>query len=253
MWSKQLSFIFNFVQALVGYKSEKAIEITWGCGGTLISKNYVLTAGHCIFPNRIVWVFSSFILFCVLNKMEWCIWILFIIRGEAKYVLLGDYILDRTDEDAQPLQLNIAQTIKHPQFTNAVKYYDIALLRLERDVEFNQYIRPACLAETFDDASQGKALASGWGQTAFRGRQANVLMKVILEIFTRDECNATYRNEARSSQLNKGIVDAQQFCAGSHNEKKDTCQVWDNIFVDFYDFRSFRILMFFFFFRFSCV
>lgn len=145
-------------------------------------------------------------------------------RGSPRYVLLGEYIIDKTDDDAQPVQINVAENIRHPQFKKSAKYYDIALIRLEHKVTFNQYRRPACLPDTFDTNTK-KAIASGWGRTGNRDAASNVLMKVVLELFSNQECNDAYRNEARSSQLKQGILDDHQFCAGSHTEKKDTCQV----------------------------
>lgn len=141
------------------------------------------------------------------------------------HALVGEYILERDDEDARPLLLRIIERIVHESFKNSAKYNDIALLRLERSVPISQYVRPACLAETFNDATAGKALASGWGRLQHRGQPSTALMKVVLEVFTADECTATYRNEARLQALNRGIVETEQFCAGSHTERKDTCQV----------------------------
>lgn len=146
-------------------------------------------------------------------------------RGNVSHVLVGEYILERDDEDARPLLLKVVERIVHEGFKLSSKYNDIALLRLERNVPISQYVRPACLAETFNDATAGKALASGWGRLEHRGQSSTILMKVVLEMFTREECTATYRNEARLQALNRGIVDDEQFCAGSHTEHKDTCQV----------------------------
>lgn len=96
-------------------------------------------------------------------------------------------------------------------------------MKLEKNVEFNQFVRPACLAETFMDASEKKFIATGWGLTTHRGQKSNILQKVTLELFTQDECTKSYSQ--RYSALNRGIIEPQQFCAGSHNESKDTCQV----------------------------
>lgn len=137
---------------------------------------------------------------------------------------MGDYILDRTDDDAQPLQVNIAEIIIHPQFKASSKYYDICLLRLERNIRFNQYMRPACLPDTFSTNTH-KAIVAGWGKTGYRDGASNVLMKVVLELFTQRECTEAYQKESRGTQLAQGIVEETQFCAGSHTEKKDACQV----------------------------
>lgn len=147
--------------------------------------------------------------------------------GPVKYALLGDYDLDRTNDDAQPLRVDVSETIAHPQFKRTSKYFDIALVKLARRITFNQYIRPACLPETYETGTS-KAIASGWGRTSARSEGSNVLMKVVLEIFNEEECNATYRVEATTSQLINGIIPDSQFCAGHHTEKKDTCQVSTN-------------------------
>lgn len=143
----------------------------------------------------------------------------------AKFVLLGDYVIDRNDDDAQPVLFNVLDRITHERYKNSRKYYDIALLRLDRKVIFNQYIRPACLPDSFEVDVRNKAIASGWGRTQYRGQPSQILMKVTLDVFTSNECKEAYRLESRNSQLNKGIIDETQFCAGSYTEKKDTCQV----------------------------
>lgn len=145
-------------------------------------------------------------------------------RGTPKYVLLGEHDLSNNLHD-NPLQVEIAEKIPHPQFKRSAKYYDIALVRLALQVTFNPRRRPACLPESYNTNTH-QAIASGWGRTDFRGPSSQVLQKVILELFTDEECNITYLDAARTTQLRYGILPAQQFCAGSHTEKKDTCQVY---------------------------
>ena len=87
------------------------------------------------------------------------------VRGKAilqswklNYVRLGDWNLD-TDMDCDdayvydkvcsdpPIDVKIAEIIPHPQYNTNDKnqFNDIALLRLERDVQYSEYIKPICL------------------------------------------------------------------------------------------------------------
>lgn len=147
--------------------------------------------------------------------------------GDVKYVLLGEYVLDSTEDEATPILFNVTEIIKHDDFRHAVKYNDIALLRLNQTVTFTQYIRPACLYEfpTFPESAENKAQAIGWGRVNNEGKTSKTLLKVSLELYTANECTYAYHNVGTFSTLTKGIMHDQQFCAGDHNERKDTCKV----------------------------
>lgn len=144
-------------------------------------------------------------------------------------MLLGEHDLSN-DKIDRPLRVEIAEKIPHPEFKRSAKYFDIALIRMAIRVTFNPYRRPACLPYGYGTGTE-KAIASGWGRTDFRGSSSQVLQKVVLELFTDVECNTTYLDAARTTQLRHGILPAQQFCAGSHTEKKDTCQVCMRFFI----------------------
>lgn len=95
---------------------------------------------------------------------------------------------------------------------------------MARSVEFNQFIRPACLPETYGTGAE-TAVATGWGRTDYRSQGSDILMKVVLELYPDDECRQLYYAESHSSQLKYGIDVQTQFCAGSRIAKKDVCQV----------------------------
>lgn len=136
---------------------------------------------------------------------------------------LGEHDLLNDDRD-RPLQVDIAAIIIHPRYNRAQKYNDIALIRLNIRVTFNQYMRPACLPETYN-THKAHVIASGWGKTSQENKRGtNVLMKVVLEVFSDRECNASYA-DGKGTQLSQGILPSQQFCAGSHTEIKDACAV----------------------------
>ncbi|XP_037035178.1 serine protease snake-like [Bradysia coprophila] len=178
--------------ALIGF--EDGTSIHWDCGGTLISEQYVLSAAHC-FDTRDY--------------------------GPAKYVRLGEYDQNRVD-DGTAIDLRIIQSIPHPEYRYPIQYNDIGLFKLERRVELSGAIRPACLPQVSAVPTK-TAIASGWGTVTWRGKQSNVLLKVVLDMFSQTECNSTYRTDI-NRKLNRGIMEESQVCAGSHTEEKDSCQ-----------------------------
>lgn len=146
-------------------------------------------------------------------------------RGTPKYVLLGEHDLrNDTEEERPPFQIEISETFAHPQYERLVKYYDIGLIRIPVRIAFTRFIRPACLPDSYETGTRF-AVAAGWGRTEFQGPTSKVLLKVTLELYNERECNASYADVARTTQLHNGIIPSQQFCAGSHTQRRDTCQV----------------------------
>lgn len=111
----------------------------------------------------------------------------------------------------------VIEEILHEGFKSPAIHNDIGLLKLDRDVEFNDAIRPACLPEEASDHLDN-AIATGWGKLGSDTDRSNLLMKVILEIFSQNECSYKYR------MLREGIQEETQVCAGSHTDHKDTCK-----------------------------
>lgn len=81
--------------------------------------------------------------------------------------MLGEYNKNSKEDDEQGISLptlyDIVERINHPEYKEPNLYHDIALYRLDRDVKFNEFIRPICLQT---DYALGKsyAIATGWGR-----------------------------------------------------------------------------------------
>lgn len=163
-----------------------------------------------------------------IDKLKFFFFLLHIYSGLPKSVLLGEFVLGSDSDDAQPKQFDVIDTIRHPDFNSPFKYNDIALIKFNESIEFSQYIRPICLPDS-NTIDINRALASGWGKINYTAETADILQKVVLEIFTNEECNQKYRPHI-NRYISKGILNETQICAGSHENRKDTCQVSHFVF-----------------------
>lgn len=126
--------------------------------------------------------------------------------------------------DAQNVQdFGIEARIKHPDYKPPLQYNDIGLVKTDKDVTFNDHVRPICL-QTSTELEGTVPIATGWGKTQYGGLTSDDLKKVDINYFSIDQCRETYRDVA-PRRIPNGIVDDTQICAGGINEEKDTCQV----------------------------
>ncbi|RZC43130.1 serine protease snake-like, partial [Asbolus verrucosus] len=174
--------------AVIGFGITRKSKLSWDCGGALISDLYILTAAHCMESREL---------------------------GPAQAVKLG--IVDIEDEnDLQ--ERDIVEKIPHPRYARASKENDIALIKMDRPVEFTPTVRPACLNNNEIEINR-KAFATGFGKLSYDAdRGSRYLMKVTLTIYDSPPCAA-----ALKSSFQKFVTETM-LCAGEMKGGKDTCQ-----------------------------
>ena len=106
-------------------------------------------------------------------------------------MLLGAHDLTNyNDENAYWVRRAVVEMLRHPEYRPYQKPNDIALLRLDRLVDFaaNPHIRPVCLPTQTNQSYAGQnATATGWGLTAEGGDKASVLLVKLFSINRSDE------------------------------------------------------------------
>lgn len=157
------------------------------CGGSIISKNWVVTAGHCTdFPA------SGYL-----------------IRSGSTNVNSGGSVH------------RVQQVIRHENYgsdRHGIPSNDVALLRVvDSDAfQFNNARKPISLYQGSPDALVNKyGLITGWGTTE-TGKLPLRLRKVSVPIISRPSCNEAYREV--------GGIPQWEICAGVAKGGKDSCQ-----------------------------
>ncbi|XP_065209924.1 serine protease persephone-like isoform X2 [Planococcus citri] len=124
--------------ALIGYGKEFK-SVWWGCGGSLISEKFIMSAAHCTVNTDL---------------------------GPPQWVLLGALNELATKDDPQRKVYSIVKVHNHPEYNSNSLYHDISLFQLNTTVEFSPYVRLACLhTSTADFPAKTTASITGWGLT----------------------------------------------------------------------------------------
>lgn len=166
------------------------------CGGALVSRSHVVTAAHCVVGRGVEPLSPS-----VLS------------------VRLGEHDLYDDNDEMNPVDVNVRSVRRHDQFDPRTYRNDIAVLLLERPVEFNDDIRPICLPYDSlrdEDLTSRSGFVSGWGTTSFNGPSSNVLREVSFPIVDDESCKQAYRQDLPITDV--------YICAGIADGSKDSCQ-----------------------------
>ncbi|KAM3935163.1 coagulation factor X [Leptodactylus fuscus] len=156
------------------------------CGGTILSKQFILTAAHCM--------------------------------NQTKYfkVIVGEMNTQRKDGGESIHK--VEKIIVHPRFVKATYDFDIALVKLREAINFTDNIIPACIPDPdFADEvlmKESQAMVSGFGRLHERGAQATKLQMLNIPYVSRQTCK----------ESSKFTITENMFCAGYDKEVKDACQ-----------------------------
>ncbi|XP_050531487.1 serine protease 42-like isoform X8 [Daktulosphaira vitifoliae] len=164
------------------------------CGGSLVNRYHVVTAGHCV------------------------------ARASARQVqvTLGDYVINSAVEPLPAYTFGVRKISVHPyfKFTPQADRFDVAVLKLDRPVQYMPHIAPICLPEKGEDFLGQYGWAAGWGALQAGSRlRPKTLQAVDVPIIDNRQCEKWHK----SNGINVIIYD-EMMCAGYREGSKDSCQ-----------------------------
>ncbi|XP_021918789.1 serine proteinase stubble isoform X3 [Zootermopsis nevadensis] len=164
------------------------------CGGSLVNHYHVVTAGHCV------------------------------ARATARQVqvTLGDYVINSAVEPLPAYTFGVREIRVHPyfKFTPQADRFDVAVLRLDRPVQYMPHIAPICLPEKGEDFLGQYGWAAGWGALQAGSRlRPKTLQAVDVPVIDNRLCERWHK----SNGINVIIYD-EMMCAGYRGGGKDSCQ-----------------------------
>ncbi|XP_034262097.2 acrosin-like [Pantherophis guttatus] len=140
-------------------------------------------------------------------------------------IVVGATDLSKLPDDVQTH--TVSKVVLHQDYNPLTEENDIALIKLDSPVTFNDYVQPACLPRVTmgSETNFTSCFATGWGITAENSvRTSDVLQEAKLNILDTQKCN--------SSDWYNGAMSPHTLCAGYEEGGIDTCQNSSFCFVE---------------------
>ena len=159
------------------------------CSGTLVTRRHVLTAAHC---------FSR-------------------VRASEVVLVVGNVFTKRALSPHHAVR-RVVRLHSRPDFDLRTYDNDLAVVRLDRAVQWSEAVRPLCVPDTRGEHAGQLADIVGWGRTRFNGQLPGRLREARVPVLSQEQCRHGTKYVPRE------ITD-NMLCAGYRDTAHiDACQ-----------------------------